>query len=417
MRTDQLARIDWQMGQTLLPEHLIAQENAILADTALRFDMIGRPYFGIGRLKWNESLLAEGIVSIVSLGMILPNGQVIDIPGNTSSAAMNLNLAGSTRVPVYLHLVAERASPEARKERRDEGAGAIERVVQKVALTSEQTFSAALQTMKIAEFEKDPEEVWRLAQDYVPPLLQVGTSPFLLATLDTLGKLVEIFHQRLEEDIAASYLGGEVLVGAKQCLRAVYKIRRFLANVKAQVHCHPYELYEALKQFYVDVCLYKGATPEHIDAPYLHDDLWTCLRQVWEPLVAQIQVERGKTPYLPFERQEGLRIVSPLPTEVRVAKEIYFLVQKPRVSEVVSLEGLKLASRARLPIVHQLALQGIPIRKIERPPFQHGFGSEVEFYLLREGEEWDHALRESSVAFYDSPKLANVRAYLYWRTS
>jgi len=87
------------------------------------------------------------------------------------------------------------------------------------------------------------------------------------------------------------------------------------------------------------------------------------------------------------------------------------------VSEVVSMEGVKLASRARLPIVHSLALQGIPFRKIERPPFQHGFGSEVEFYLLREGEEWDHALREGAVAFFDSPALANAKAYLYWRTT
>src|SRR5438270_912029 len=41
--TDTLARIDWQMGQTLLPEHFVAQEDAILADTATRFGLLGLP--------------------------------------------------------------------------------------------------------------------------------------------------------------------------------------------------------------------------------------------------------------------------------------------------------------------------------------------------------------------------------------
>jgi type VI secretion system protein ImpJ len=415
MRTDQLARIDWQMGQTLLPEHLIAQEESLLADTILRFSLLGLPSFGVGRLKWNESLLDEGIVSIVQLALVLPNGQILDVPGNTSAGTMNLNLAGTTRVAIYIHLTSERTSVSA-AGRRPTDTDTLDRVVQRVVLSSEQTHPDALQTFKLAEFEKDPEGVWHLAQDYLPPLLQVGTSPFLAGPLEDLGKLVELFHQQLEEDIAASYLGGEGLFSAKQCLRGVYNIRRFLANLRAQIHYHPYHVYEALKQFYIEVCLYKGTTPEHVEAPYLHDDLATCLRQVTEPLIAQIQVSRGKTPYLQFEKREGLFIVPQLPQEVRLAKELYFLVQKPRVSEVVSLEGVKLASRARLPIVHQLALQGIPYRKIERPPFQHGFGSEVEFYLLREGEEWDHALREGNVAFFDAPGLANAKAYLYWRT-
>jgi type VI secretion system protein ImpJ len=414
MRTDQLARVDWQMGQTLLPEHLIAQEESLISDTALRFGLLGVPFFGVGRLRWNDSLLAEGIVSIISLSLVLPSGQVIDIPGNAQASTMNLNLAGTTRVPVYFHVTGDRAAASGEK-RRDEG-DTLDKIVQRVVLSSEQTYAAAVATLKLAEFQKSPENVWYLATDYLPPLLQVGTSPFLGAELENLGKLIEVFHEQLQEDIAASYLGGEGLFSAKQCLKAVYEIERFLANLRAQVHCHPYHLYEALKRFLTEVCVYKGATPPHYAAPFLHDDLAACLRQIIEPLVEQIQVSRGKTPYLAFRREEGL-FLAQLPTEVRVAKEVYFLIQKPRVSQVISLEGVKLASRARLPIVHQLALQGIPIRKIERPPFQHGFGSEVEFYLIREGEEWDHALREGTVAFFDSPALASARAYIYWRTS
>ena len=62
-----------------------------------------------------------------------------------------------------------------------------------------------------------------------------------------------------------------------------------------------------------------------------------------------------------------------------------------------------------------MALQGIPFKKVVRPPFQHSFGAEVEFYLIREGEEWDHALNDMRLAFYDRPELKDTDFYIYWR--
>ena len=54
---ERLARVNWRMGQTLLPEHFGAQEQSLLADIATRFGLLGLPLYGIGRLTWNESLL------------------------------------------------------------------------------------------------------------------------------------------------------------------------------------------------------------------------------------------------------------------------------------------------------------------------------------------------------------------------
>jgi len=67
--------------------------------------------------------------------------------------------------------------------------------------------------------------------------------------------------------------------------------------------------------------------------------------------------------------------------------------------------------------VHKLSLVGIPVVRIERPPFQHSFGPEVDFFQLSFGEEWDLALREGSLAFYQTPGLAEAKAFLFWRRS
>ncbi len=422
-----LARVDWQLGQTLLPEHFVAEEESLLADTALRFDLLGAPFFGVGRLRWNEALLADGILSIASMTVVFPSGRLVDIPGNATVDTFPLNVPGMSRVPVYVHVTGERTAAEpagragagaggaAAAAERGAGDGALDKVVERLVLSTDQTVRNARESMKLAEFVKSPEGAWSLSEAYLPPLLQVGTSPFLIPLVERIEKQLELFHRKLEEDIAASYLGGESLFRATICLGGIFRLQRFLANLRAQVHFHPYHLYEALHLFHTALCIYQNQTPENVTSPYLHDDLAGCLNQVVKPLIERIQVSRGKVPYVAFEQKEGLFTVPELPREVHKAKEIYFLVQKPRVSDVLSLEGLKLASRSRLNLVHQLSLQGIPYRRIERPPFQHQFGAEVEFFLISEGEEWDQALRESALAFFDQPSYTKARAYLYWR--
>ena len=40
---------------------------------------------------------------------------------------------------------------------------------------------------------------------------------------------------------------------------------------------------------------------------------------------------------------------------------------------------------------------------------------EVDFFQLSFGDEWDKALREGSLAFYETPGLAGAKAFLFWR--
>jgi type VI secretion system protein ImpJ len=127
-----------------------------------------------------------------------------------------------------------------------------------------------------------------------------------------------------------------------------------------------------------------------------------------------MQLVRTLPPYLPFELVDNIYQVK-LPDEIRQATNVYLLAQKDRIITQLSLDELKLAGFSRLPVVHKMALQGIPFKKVEHPSFQHSFGAEVEFYQLREGEEWDHALNETTVAFYNRPELRGTTFYIFWR--
>ena len=410
---DKLARVRWEMGQTLLPDHLLAQEESLVADVVLRFRMQGLPSYGIGHLKLNETLLEEGILSIQDLTLVMGSGLLLDTPGNATVAPFNLNVPGTTSVSVFLHVLRDAPSDtDAHKAWNDDGEDGISRVIYKLVLSTEQSHPGVMETLKFAEFNKSVEGAWQLSRDFVPPLLQLGTSPFLQNEMHELSQMLELFQYNLSVD-AAGALSGESLFSVKQCLKSVFKTQRLLANLNSQVHLHPYFLYEETKTLYTEVCFYRDATPQDITAPYDHNRL-SCLKEVIDLLNSQMHLVRSRPPYLPFELQENIYRVK-LPEDIRLATDVYLLVQKREITAGVSIEELKVAGLSRLPFVHKMALHGIPLRKVDRPAFQHSFGAEVEFYLIREGEEWDHALNEMTLAFYDRSNLKDAEFFIYWR--
>lgn len=409
---EKLARVRWEMGQTLLPDHFIVQEAALTADTIARCRMNGLPDYGVAKLEWNESLIQEGVFSIQNLSLILPTGLLLKLPGNSVVSPFNLNIPGTVDVPIYLHVL-NKEGRAADGDDAEEEESAVPRSVHQLALSSEQTYPDAFQTMKIAAFLKDAEGAWRLSDKFIPPMIQVGYSPFLKPELDELRQMLEIFLYKLTQDIADSYLSGESLSSSKQCMKSIYRIQRFLVNVDHLVHVHPYYLYEELKLFYTEVCFFRNTLPENVTLPYEHDRLADCFRKIFEPLRQQMKMGGARAPYLPFELQDGVFRVS-LPPEIREADEVYFLIQKAHASQTVSLKNLKVAGFSRISMVHKLALQGVPMTPIDRPPFQHSFGPEVDFFLIKEGEEWDYALRDMTLSFYD-PGTEGMNYYIYWR--
>lgn len=415
---DKLARVRWEMGQTLLPEHLVALEDSLLADTIMRFRLMGLPDYGIARLKWNDTLLLEGVLSIQSMTLVMPSGALVNVRANAVIAPFNLNTPGTVSVSVYCHMLSstspmERVGSPASGASEDEEGG-IRRLVWQLALSTEQVHPDALETLKLAEFVKSPEGAWKPSNDYIPPMVQMGMSPFLISELEELSQVLDLFQHKLGQEIATSYLSGDTMFSCKECLKETLNIQRFIGNLLSQVHLHPYFVYEKLKSFYTEVCFYRDTTPEYVTEAYNHDQLASCFERILLPLRQQIQLIQSKLPYMPFECKDGLYRVA-LPSGLREAKEVYFLVQKSHVNIRANLESFKMASIPRLPLIHKLALLGVPLKKMERPPFQHRFGPEVDFYLIVGGDEWDQALRDLSLSFYDSPQYQELRFYLYWR--
>ena len=404
------------MGQALLPAHLRAMEESLLADSAIRFNQQEAPAYGLSRLRWHEALLAEGVLSLDEMTLVLPSGLLLKLKDNAQASTLNFNLAGGSVLPVFLHvrnLVDEQDLRE--NSRTTVKRESVNCWLWSLELTVEQENPDTRETFLLAEFQKQPDGLWQLSTRYIPPLTCLGSVPFLKDEITALTHRIDAYHYQLTQEITAIYLSGSDLINAKQCLKSVVQMQRFLANVCEQITPHPYTVYEQLKHFYVDLCFHHNATPHAATVPYRHDKLAELFNETFELLSEQLRLSQLRSPYLPFTLEGGLVKVA-LPKAIREAKEVYLLVQKSGIAKSVNLDNLKLAAVSRVPVAHKFYLQGIPFKRIDRAPFQHSFGPEVDLYQLGEGEEWDHALNELAMGFYADSKYADEKFFLYWRS-
>lgn len=409
----QLKRVFWQIGQPLLPIHLVAQEDSLLAHNTLYFKHIGLPFYGIGCLKWDDPLLIQGIVSINKLSVIFPSGLVIDVPGNASINSIDLNKINKTRVSIYIHLLSASSEEEEYLDPSNEHDKIIFAVHQ-LQISPESNSHHVKAVMKLAEFEKDLENRWSLCEDFIPPLLSTEQNPFLSKFIIELKTRLEQFQTALElESTSGQTFEGHTLE-TKLCLLEVAKLRRLLMNMELQISSHPYFLYQAFCQYLDAISILYNDKTNFKQLSYQHEKLGPLFLKLMESLKID-DVGDQSVSRLPFEKRDHCYVSEKLPQELHDAKEIYLILQKVEMSGNPNIEGIKLAAYSRLMNTIIFGVQGISLIRLERAPFNHSFSKRANIYNVERDIEWGHALKEGRLAFNYKEDIKDLQAFLYWR--
>lgn len=415
MQRHKLARVRWQVGQTLLPEHFRAQDEALSSEARLHAELTGLPQVGIASLTWSEAMLAEGSLSISSLTAVMPGGFLVDVPGNGAISSFSLEGTGRAEVTVFLHLMEDTRGTEGVPLYADEPPN-VQRLLRRLQLSSEQSVDRSLSTLELVAFSKNLEGEWRPASKKVPPLLLVGPNPFLNELLFELDVLLEKAHGQLRTLLLDSYQKGERLASARRTLLEVRRLQALRDDMRNRICPHPYAFFDSLRRLYFEVCCYLELEPAGALPSYRHDELGAALWGWMELLNRAFRPEDTRLTYKPFDAKEGQFVLSPLPAlEEGMQSELYLLVRSEDPSQPPSMEGVKVASPSRLPVVRRLALRGIPFQHVPHPAFPHAFGPEISWYKLSLGEEWQYALRDNGMAFYVTPALQGTQVFLFWR--
>ncbi len=409
----QLKRVFWQIGQPLLPSHLVAQESSLLAESHLYFKYVGVPFYGVGSLRWDETLLTQGIISINKLTLIFQTGHLIDVPLNATINSLDINKIGKTRLSLFLHLT---ASIDEQEEYLSSGSeyDKIIFAVNHLELSIESSAHNAIAVMKLAEFEKDLENRWSLSEEYIPPLLTTDGHPFLSRVLIDLKTRLDQFHGALElESTTGQSFEGHTLE-TKLCLLEIAKMRRLIANMNQQISSHPYFLYNAFSEYLDTVSIMYNNKTNFKLLPYQHEKLGLLFGKLVEALKLD-EIGDQNISRLQFEKKDHCYVSEKLPHELKDAKEVYLILQKVEMVGNPNVEGVKLAAYSRLMNTIIFGVQGIALIRLERAPFNHSFSKRANIYSVERDIEWGHALKEGRLAFNYKDESKDLQAFLYWR--
>lgn len=409
-----LARVHWHMGQTLLPEHLLAQEESAAAALQLRMSAVGLHSFGIISLGVSSQLLRDGVFAVTSLSALLSDGSVVDVPATCRVAPLSLSATGASRVSVYLHLLDDEYLGDDNPVYQTDPQ-VVRRVQFRAQLAVVDVLERTRGLLKLAEAEKGVDGTWSLSASYVPPLLRLSSTPFFEPELDRLQQGMTTLITHIEGQLQDTFLRPERLAVLRKTLAVLYKTQSLQADLHHHAPLHPYQLFSALRELYFELCCFHEAQPELRSLPYRHEALGGCFGSLLSQIALLCRPVYAHITHVRFAQANGLFCISQLPEELKLAQAVYLLIQRPHVHQRISLDEVKLSATSRLALVHRLILKGVTYQAVEQVTFRHPFGPEVDFYQLSMAEEWNHCIKESSLAFYAHPALERANAFLFWR--
>jgi len=208
----QLRPVIWAKGTFLTPQHLQTQDRFIESTFQFRLDALNFRPWGFAELRIRHEALSEGNFAISQAVGIFPDGLPFDIPGADSAPAPR-PLApffdvGLESVDVYLAIPSDhekgvnisvaKQGADTRylaevMEVKDENTGASEKPIQiarrNFRFLVEGESREGCVTLRVARVRRTAAGTFEVDSTFIPPLLNIGASDYLLSLLR---RLVEI---------------------------------------------------------------------------------------------------------------------------------------------------------------------------------------------------------------------------------
>ncbi len=430
MPIHQLAPVHWQMGQTLLPDHLLAQENALAGEARLRCQTQGLPGYGIAKLEWDNYLLAQGTLHIESLRIFTRDKNVlIDYPGNSLIISTPPNFAESARAQIYYFVLQENINLS-RAPVQQSDAGSPAKRLFSIIVTQQATLPEQYEKLlgdhllvdhgKLAEFDQEKNKSWVLSERYIPPLVQLGTSEFLHRPLQQLRVLLSRYLTETYRACQQQQLPDMRHFEMKLCASAVSQSLQYLANhfgsekISGEIYLHPYFLYEQLQKLNRELALLSGEWSALNIQRYRHNDLHGVFKLLFRTIIAHLKHHNRSNQSFELHLKDGCYRAQ-LPSSLQKNDKLYLIINCDQQPFFVNSNLPCLSSHKRMSILCNYALRGTPLKAVKHSAVTHYFGEKTQCFELMQGEELTHIQRDQSIAFLAQPEFSNYSFYIFYQ--
>ena len=429
----QLQPVLWTKGVLLTPQHLQTQDRFLEDLLQFRLSALTFCPWGFQRLEIDREALAGGSFALTAAAGILPDGLLFDMPAADPLPAprpleglweqdqewLDVYLAVPEYRPGATNVSRGRAAADARYRveellRRDENTGLAEQPVQvarkNARLLVGHEAGEGVTALRIARVRRDQAAGYALDPRYVPPLVDITASDYLLAIAR---RLVEILAaksstlagtRRQRSQSLADF--GIADVGSFWLLYTVNTYFPQLRHLYETRRGHPSELFQAMTALAGALTTFSTSLhPRQLPA-YDHENLSGCFTALDETLRELLETVVPATfASLP------LKLVRPSVHATAIDQDRYLAA--PGLYLAVSADAtpadiiqrapllFKVGAADRVDLLIRQALPGVALTYVPSPPSQVSVKlGHHYFQLAATGPEWEGVVRARNLAVY-----------------
>jgi len=435
-----LQPVIWTKGTFLSPQHLQLQDRFL--ENLLQFhleSLVFRPW-GFTALQISQEALAAGSFGISAAAGIMPDGLLFEIPNSDAAPAPKV-LADyfepdQTSLEVYLAVphYRERGLNVASSSReggaryraeiemfRDENTGVSEKPVQvarkNLRLLAEGEARDGSATLRVARVKRTPAGTFQLDSRFVPPLLDLRASEYLVAIAR---RLVEILSARSSAiaglrrqknqslaDFSAADIANFWLL---YTINTAFTDFRHLFETRGG---HPERLYAAMLELAGALTTFSTNIHPRDLPVYDHDDLGACFTELDEKLRILLEtVVPSNFVSLPLKMVQPSIYATSIDNDKYLVNTKMYLAVSAEASqaEVVGKtpQLVKVCSANHIEHLVRQALPGVPLTYLPAPPSAIPVKLNYQYFSLSQaGVAWEAIQRARNLAAYVPGELPN----------
>ncbi len=432
--SEPLTPVHWNEGLFLRPHHLQESDAHTARFVAYHLNAAAPYHYGVREIEVDEGRLEDGLFVIRKLELILPSGEVIQVPENTKVQPRKIVEPGPGRESKLKVYFAVRRFREQEPNISFEGVEDPDpaRYVVDRKLVFDRNTGRNSQELEFNYlngrifFEDEPMEEFdalpiaelvppevglplsRLSKHYIPPCVQVKASRVLRESIRQLHSAAAAKAARLASRADAEGVrSGEVVHGEVLSLWKLHTINGYLPYLREAVETgatHPYPLF-------VELCRLAGqlasfsATQAAVELPdYDHHDpeqsygaLLPIIHRLLDELIPS---NFARIPLV----QEGFRYTGDLREEWLELKNRFYVAIRSNVPDALVERWFrgttKIAAKPNIDRIVEQRLRGVPTMRCERPrvlPPREGI---VWFELQRDSQDWVDVRADRTIAIH-----------------
>jgi type VI secretion system protein ImpJ len=407
----------WSEGLFLRPQHFQLADRSHASALHARFDGAQAYPWGIVELALSEDLAQGGQVGVERLVVVLPDGELVRIPGDmpppppfdvdsqVRGEILYLTLpadqagavafaypdaadAGIARYHVLSRDAIDATDPGRASDTIEVGRANLRFGIEEADLTGRTRIGVA----RIRELQ-GRRVVWD--DSYVPPILDIRASPVLSGFLiDIIGRL-DSRQDELSLRAVEGAEGGTETFAAYLLLQLLNRWQPELRHLSRLDRVHPERLYTAFLSFAGELATFTRADRRPTSFPdYDHEALELCFKPVVEALRAGLSTEftRSAVQLELKQLQPGAYASTITDRTLYDQGRFYLAVATRRPAEDVrrSMPSVvKIGSVAKMQQLVQSALPGVPLTPVAAPPSQiRVMPNYIYFELDRSSADW-----------------------------